>query len=210
MTFMSNFRDSNESSPFQPHECLGIVGYHGQAFVRAHLTNVNNDRLHERIADLPNRIGHGNDLAAGLKLSIELLARKDRRFFRKIWLLTDGNTESKPAELLKLAGQAADNYINIYAIPVGPNYNGKLIESIVRRTHNGKYVSPVSFIQETDRLVKENYRHRANGQNHRHEAAIACLDLSANALRSSGRQRTIDTTVDFVRRLVDLKQRTHG
>ena len=101
MTFMSNFRDSNESSPFQPHECLGIVGYHGQAFVRAHLTNVNNDRLHERIADLPNRIGHGNDLAAGLKLSIELLARKDRRFFRKIWLLTDGNTESKPAELLK-------------------------------------------------------------------------------------------------------------
>lgn len=195
----------------QPHvECLGIVGYHETAFVRAHLSDVNSPTLLDRIEDLPSRIGQGNNLAAALRLALDLLGRKDARYFRRIWLFTDGNTASAPAELLQVADQAAAAFVNINAVPVGHAYNDKLLESIVRRTHNGKYISPISFLQKTDVLASANYRRPSVSGNHRCEAAILCVDLSTNALGRFGNGRMIDTIVDMSRRLVDLKRRMHG
>jgi len=209
----SSAKPLNGSPPTlaQPHvECVGIVGYHETAFVRAHLSDVNSPTLLDRIEDLPSRIGHGNNLAAALRLAIDLLGRKDNRYFRRIWLFTDGNTSSSQDELLQLADQASEAFVNINAIPVGHSYNDSLLESIVRRTHNGKYISPISFLQKTDAVVSTDYRRPSSSDHHRCEAAILCIDLSPNALHKFGNGRMIDSIVDMSRRLVDLKRRMHG
>ena len=215
--YSANHATSSPHLPRQiPVECLGIVGFHRTPFVRAHLADVQSPTLLGRIDDLPGRVSDGNDLAAALGLSIDLLRRKDRHHLKRLWLLTDGNTESPAEELLSLADQASAAFININAIPVGMPYDGKLLESIVRRTHNGKYVSPQSFLRETDEVVAQDYRCRWEPGHHRCEAAILCVDLSAQSLRRAESSwafaggRVIDQTVEICRRLIDLKRRVHG
>ncbi len=197
--------------PDAPHECFGIVGFHEKPFVRAHLSDVNSPTLNDRIDDLPNRVGHGNDLAAALTLATSLLARKDKSFLRNIWLFSDGMTASSRAEVDQAAEFALAQFVNINVVPVGNQYDDGLLESIVRRTHNGKYVCPISFMQTTDELVNEGYRHPELDQSLiRNGATVVITDLSVNTLRRFENGRIIDVIVDLTTRLLDLNRRRYG
>jgi hypothetical protein len=188
-------------------ECIGLLGYHQRPFVRAHLADVNDAHLIDRINDLPSRLGPGNDLAAALYEAWQLLRRKRAsNYFRRIWLITDGWTDSAESDLLSVVDEASQqDHINLNAIPVGPRPNVTLLERLVRATHGGKLIDPQSVVRNSDLLSDCDYRRTHDSEFHKPEAAIVCVDLS----QSRGGP-VVDRSVDLCARLVDIKRRLHG
>ncbi|MGQ9548173.1 MAG: vWA domain-containing protein [Roseiflexus sp.] len=89
-------------------------------------------RAIERLPGLD--LGDGTNLADGIELALnQIRANRDPRRANRILLLTDGFTRD-PAACLRLADQAADEYIAITTIGLGGEFQDDLLTAIADRS----------------------------------------------------------------------------
>jgi len=185
---------------------IGIVGFERRAFVIARPADPYAHWLQTRIKTLPQRLGSTTNLTAGIRQSVDLLKKTPEGALRRIWLLSDGAPNEETGGIASAVEAAKRARCNINCIGFGPGaYDEKLLRSISKSTHNGKFVAVNALRKLTDTLIAG----AGNGhRNHRHrqEYTVITIDMSASMGSPMEGKTRIEVVREAVLRLLAYKQ----
>lgn len=189
---------------------IGLVGFHDPAFVIARPAEPFKGWLQDRAQKLHAKLGGGGtNIAAGLRLSTELLEQTPPGVLRRIWLLSDGEANREVEGIMPVIERARAARVNVNCIGIGDSFDEALLRRIAAACHNGKFV-PITTLRElTDALLARGTS--AAGQrlwHHRSETTIIACDCSLSMNEAMDGKPKIKVVEEAVMRLLLHKQRS--
>lgn len=163
--------------------------------------------LARAVSTLPGKLrGGSTNIAAGLALANDLLARQPAGLLRRIWLLSDGfpYPTEQPIDAEVARARAARTNINTVGIGDPGGYDRALLERIAAGTHNGRFAE-ADTIARLDALMARAAGPRPLGS-HRGEATVFVIDASSSMTEPMGQARRIDAVATAMLGLLRFKQ----
>lgn len=186
---------------------VGIIGFHDEAFVIAIPAEAHQHWLLERSRKLHDHVGgRGTNIAAGLRLGIDMARRTPPGILRRIWLLSDGEPNREVEELMGVVQQAPEARVNINTVGFGDRYDRDLLTKIASMTHHGQFVSVVSLRELTDTLVRFDSAND-HGPRHRSETTILVIDLSLSMKEPMEGKTKVQVVEEAVLHFLHYKQK---
>lgn len=187
-------------------DLIGMIGFHDKAFVMSLPAEPWGDKLIERVGNLPGRVeGAGTNIAAALRLALELTKKSPPGTRKRIWLFSDGDANQDTGNTEPAAQAIADANINLNVIAFGEAANSTLLKTLAAKTHHGRFI-PVASLHEMAAALKNSAGAAKTKQQHRQEVAILCVDCSPSMnTRDMGNQRRIEAVRDAIRSLLTYK-----
>ena len=124
-------------------DMLSLVTFGDQAAVRSPLVSAFDAGLAGTVGKLDKITPGWTNIAAGLRVGVDLLSAAPRGLRRRLWLLSDGRANVDVAGIMPQVARARDAWININTIGFGdPNdYDEAAMRAISQGTHNGRFMS---------------------------------------------------------------------
>lgn len=194
------------SRPRTGTDLVGVIGFNNSAFYISLPVEPWGDKLATRVATLPTRLsGGGTNIAAALRLALEMSRKCPRGARRRIWLLSDGEHNCDVHDTLPAAQAIADWHLNLNVIAFGEAAGSALLQSLAAKTHHGQFVS-VSNLHEMAAALKRGGQQAKTRKEHRQEVAILCVDCSPSMnTRDFGGQTRIEAVRDAIQSLLTYK-----
>jgi Mg-chelatase subunit ChlD len=187
-------------------DLIAVVGFNEKAFPISLPSQPWGDKLIARVASLPARMGGGGtNIAAALRLALDMSRRCPKGARRRIFLLSDGEHNVNTHDTEPAAQAIANAFINLNVIAFGEAANSALLRRLAGKTHNGKFI-PVSNLHQMAAALRHGSSFVRTKRQHRQEVAIICVDLSPSmSTRDMGGQTRIEAVRDAVRSLITYK-----
>jgi Mg-chelatase subunit ChlD len=193
---------------------IGLVGFHDRAFVIARPAEPFKGWLQDRAQQLHDKLGgSGTNIAASLRVAVELLEQTPPGVLRRVWLLSDGEANREVDGIMPAIerARAARVNVNVNCIGIGDSFDEALLRRIAAACHNGKFV-PITTLRElTDALLA-----RGNGaahlgaqggrRHHRSETTVIACDCSLSMSGQMDGKPKIRVVEEAVMRLLLHKQ----
>jgi len=158
---------------------IGLTGFHSVAFVVAKPAPVGAPWVVERVRRLEEKIGGtATDLAAGLRVSVELLRTTWPGVLRRIWLISDGAANQNVSAIVQAVQEARANFINVNTVAFGDVAGEALLRQIAASTHNGRFVPARTLRELAQALRQQPDANGAGNGRHRRETTVVCVDVS--------------------------------
>jgi Mg-chelatase subunit ChlD len=184
---------------------ISLIGFEDRGRVIQSLARVHDANLQANVLELHNRVaGSSTNIADGLRLGVEVLARTRPGILRRAWVLTDGYPNRDNEHIYAWVDQARQAHININTIGFGDSYDEALLRRISASTHNGRFVSVRNLRQLTDALGVRPGQPR----HHRAEHTAYVIDLSGSMVlgHMEGRPK-IQVVQDAMIQLLNYKMK---
>jgi len=181
---------------------MAVVCFHGQAYILKGLTSPLDPSLFGVINGLPNHLGSYTNMAAGLSKGYQILSKSPRGTNRRIYLLSDG--ESDLSSIQPVVDKCIQARININTIAFASSIGKDILKSIANQTHNGQFFFARNLIELTDAIVPRPKANSSKVKNPEHTVFICDVSWSMNE-NLEGRRR-IDAVVQALHGLLKYKQ----
>lgn len=198
------------SSKIYAPDRIGLVGFHETAWIIAVPAEPHAAWLQMRTRELKSKAnGKGTNITDAIRKGTEMLAGTPNGILRRLWLLTDGESNREESKLWDVVAAARDAYININTIGFGDKFDRTTLQRIAASTHNGKFIAVSSLRQLTDALIAHSRPHGGLNKirhHHRAETTVVCIDLSASMTEPMDGKMKIEVVQEALDRLILYKQ----
>lgn len=187
-------------------DLIAVIGFNGAAFPISLPAEPWGDKLTARVQTLPTRLGGGGtNIAAALRLALEMSRKCPRGARRRVWLLSDGEHNVSTHDTLPAAQAIANAFINLNVVAFGEASGSALLKSLAGATHHGQFVS-VANLHEMAAALKRGGQTAKTRKEHRQEVSILCVDCSPSMnTRDFGGQTRIEAVRDAIQSLLTYK-----
>ena len=187
-------------------DLVAVIGFNEKAFPISLPAEPWSDELTTRVAGLPARMGGGGtNIAAALRLALEMTRKCPKGSRRRIFLLSDGEHNADTHDTEPAAQAIADVHINLNVIAFGEAADSALLKKLASKTHNGKFI-PVASLHDMAVALKRGGGAAHAKRDHRQEVAIICVDLSPSmGTQDMGGQTRIEAVRDAIQSLLTYK-----
>ena len=187
-------------------DLVGVIGFNDKAFPISLPAEPWGDKLTSRVAGLPARMGGGGtNIAAALRLALEMTRKCPKGSRRRIFLLSDGEHNTDTHDTEPAAKAIGDVRINLNCIAFGEAVDSALLKRLAGKTHNGKFI-PVASLHDMAAALKRGSGSVHAKHDHRQEVAIICVDLSPSmGTRDMGGHTRIEAVRDAIQSLLTYK-----
>lgn len=187
-------------------DLVGVIGFNEKAFPISLPAEPWGDKLTTRVAGLPSRMGGGGtNIAAALRLALEMTRKCPKGSRRRIFLLSDGEHNTDTHDTEPAAQAIAAVRINLNCIAFGEAVDSAFLKKLAGKTHNGKFI-PVASLHDMAAALKRGSGSVHAKRDHRQEVAIICVDLSPSmGTRDMGGQTRIEAVRDAIQSLLTYK-----
>lgn len=187
-------------------DLIAVIGFHGTAFPISLPAEPWGDKLATRVAQLPARVGgSGTNIAAALRLALEMSRKCPKGTRRRIWLMSDGEHNIDTHDTEPAAKAINDAFINLNVIAFGEAADSALLKSLAAKTHHGQFI-PVTNLHEMANALKGGSNIAHTRRQHRQEVAIICVDLSPSmSSNDMGGHSRISAVRDAIQSLITYK-----
>lgn len=194
------------SRPRTGTDLIAVLGFNNAAFPISLPAEPWGGKLAARVTTLPTRLGGGGtNIAAALRLALNMSRKCPRGARRRIWLLSDGEHNCDVQDTLPAAQAIANAFINLNVIAFGEASGSTLLQSLAATTHHGRFVS-VSNLHEMAAALRRGGHSAKTRKEHRQEVAILCVDCSPSMnTRDFGGQTRIEAVRDAIQSLLTYK-----
>jgi len=150
--------------------------------------------------------GGSTNIAAGIREGIRILRQAPRGYYRRMWVLSDGEANVDANDVIPAAMNAKDNWININTVALSTDCDLALMRRISSVTHNGKAIALADLRALTDVIISHS-RPSARGGTPRPEATVIVVDTSISmTTKCAGGKSRIELVAEAVLRLLVFKQ----
>lgn len=187
-------------------DILGLTAFHHESLELSIFRSAFAAELAQAVVKLPGSIGgNGTNITAGLRGSLDLMAKVPAGLRRRVVLLTDGADNHEIQGLPDQVSRAVALHVRIDTIGFGDptNFNAERLAWIATASPRGQFV-PVETARRLGQVITSA---RQGPKGHvRGEATIFCIDVSPSMNDPMGASTKIGVVTETLSALIRYKQ----